>query len=324
MRIPMVLIAEYAVAKSDGSFYIVGGGFDAVNVASFPHTMDRLSLAVRAAIESSDPPDPTVLTARFTDPQGAELFKPLQVTVTLRPEATLPATVNLVWNFAPVPIRIAGVYTVGVYFQGREVANAQFTARGQAGAGPRDSDYVTAFQAYAAGDVGKAEQLMRALAEREPTWSTSQNALGFILLARGEAREALAYLEESRRLGYAQSEVLNVNIACCHYLLGHRDIALTGFQECLHSQTLRTAAILAGLNDDSVFTIHVQTPQEYFALVALNATWSALPNNLGAAREYLQLARTLSDLAEREPGFTASLDAAARRAGTPKSETLDT
>jgi tetratricopeptide (TPR) repeat protein len=318
MRIPSILIAEYAVAKPDGRFYIVGGGFDKVDAPTFPHTIDRLSLAVRAEIESSDPPGPTTLNVVFTDPQGNELFKRRQVTITLRAAATFPAPVNLVWDYAPVTLRGPGIYTLSVSFQAREVANAQLTANGPTSElEAREAEYSTAFQAYARGDVAKGEQLVRALADKEPGWYLAQNALGFILLAQGKASEALRRFEDARRLGYLQLEILDVNVACCRYLLGDVAGALAGFEECLRTHSITGgSAILTGLNGDEVFTIHVETPQEYLALVGANAAWSALRDrNLDVARRYLQLARTFSDVVKLEPALAISIQAASEGVG---------
>jgi tetratricopeptide (TPR) repeat protein len=314
MKVPFALFAEYAVAKPDGAFYIVAGGADAMECDEFPHRLDRLSLAVKVIVEPAERLIPSFITIRFVGPNG-EAFAPFtDITITPQPVASHSESVavNFVYNLMSVVLPRPGEYVATVNLQDAELARASFRARGkgtQTVAASGISEYQAAFTAFQSGEVERAEALFRQLVARVPAWSLAQNALGFVLLTRGDASAALDRFMDAKRLEAGNPELLDVNVACCYYVLRDYQKALSDLEYCLRTYTLSSLSLLLAIHADRLVPTTLSTAGDYVALLALNAGWSALrAHDYTVARTYLTLCRASIDVEGAPRQLTESLD----------------
>lgn len=301
MRVPLALLAEYAVVKSDGSFYVIAGGFDTVQFASYPQTLDRLSLAVKVSLDVGERTRPNLITLQFHGPDGTSFAPPTDVAIAPNAGSTLPPIFNFVYNLTAVRLERQGMYEVRVLSGAEEKAATSFQARTVEGRAAsteaRASLYGDAFRAYRVGDTATAERLFRALVDENPSWALARNALGFIMLAKGDGAAALEHFQTAQQLGAGIPDMLDVNVACCHYLLGHWQRALDDFEYALRTHTMSSPPIfLAAINEDGVVPVELATAGDYVALVALNAGWSAIRlRQIDAAQRHLRNCRASID-----------------------------
>jgi tetratricopeptide (TPR) repeat protein len=150
----------------------------------------------------------------------------------------------------------------------------------------------SAYHAFFAGRLERAEELVRAVVDRYPSVAGGQNNLGFLLLIEGRYEEAQTHLERAAQLDYDLREVLDFNVACCRYALGDFGAALEGFRGCLAHPSI-SDAVLCVVTEEALNPIALTSAADYVALTALNAGWAALRGGArGQALEYLQIARS--------------------------------
>jgi tetratricopeptide (TPR) repeat protein len=182
---------------------------------------------------------------------------------------------------------------------GRELSSSWFTARpssGDTGTPAGAAEYQAAFDAFKRGDAEQAEAIFRAILQKMPAWGLAHNALGFILLARGNATAALASFREAERLQATVPDILQMNIGCCLYLMGAFADAVRNFEACLHRKVVSTPAILMVIVGDGFEQVEVVTPGDYVMLASLNAGWGALSlRDLATAQRHLNVARASLD-----------------------------
>ena len=300
MRVPVAMMAEYAATKADGGFYVVAGGFDGLVCDRFPYTVPHLSVALKLVLEPAEQHG-TIVTLRFVCPNDEAFVD--AVDLAIRPvEPAMgdnEAVVNVVYNLVNVVLKSPGRHTMTVTRAGHDLSSSWFTARPPSTVSAPTvgvPEYQMAFETFRRGDAEQSEVLFRALVEKMPAWGLAHNALGFVLLARGNASAALDSFHEAERLQATTPDLLQMNMGCCLYLMGAFADALRYFEACLHRKVVSTPAILMVIVGARPEQVDVETPGDYVMLASLNAGWSALSlRDQTAAARHLNVARASMD-----------------------------
>jgi tetratricopeptide (TPR) repeat protein len=138
------------------------------------------------------------------------------------------------------------------------------------------SELLQGFAAFSDKDLELVERNFRSIIAAAPDLGIAHNDLGFVLLAKGEAGDALAAFKRAEELGSDRPELVEANMACCHYLLGDAAASSALFENCLSSRAFTRSGILYGIAGDRLFLVSVPSAAAYAQLMALNAAWSAL------------------------------------------------
>lgn len=161
------------------------------------------------------------------------------------------------------------------------------------------------FGALDANDLENAERTARAVIGQMPTYGMAYNTLGFLLLGRGLARDALDAFQRAEKLSPDRLELIEANMASCHYLLGNAAASSALFDNCLNVRSFTQGGILHGISGHRLFLVSVQSQDAYKQLMALNAGWSAL--RAGRA----ETAESFAAIAAGLMGIGTDLDVAA-------------
>jgi tetratricopeptide (TPR) repeat protein len=175
------------------------------------------------------------------------------------------------------------------------------------------------YVAFGQGDAVLAEELFRKVADRFPMFPDGHNNLGFMLLAKGDAKAALEAFAKAKELHYSQPEIGNANLGCAMYMSGDAAGAQQLFTDCLRTQLLTTPATLFGIGPSGLFPVYLSSAADYATLMALNAAWSAqVAGDLLEVSHFLESARA-GELSRRADAtgkqFVESLSALEAKVG---------
>ena len=308
MRVPLALLADYALAHPDGKLYVTGGGIRSLPFAAFPATQPRLAIALGIEVAGAELGKTHSLAIEATGPTADLVVKPITVSFLVPPRAGNPADsgyVHFVSNMENVSFAAAGRYAFSVAIDGENLAELTLEAVQTSGDGASLMAESVArlnegYAAFARGEIDMAEQAFLDVVARYPTEAGGHNNLGFVMLAKDDARGALASFMKARELGYPQPEINEPNIACALYRLGDSRTAHEIFQQCLKGRIFRVPATLYGIDTSGLFPVQLNSAADYVSLMTLNAAWSALKSgDRPSADRHLQAAE-LADLAVRD------------------------
>jgi tetratricopeptide (TPR) repeat protein len=317
MKVLTAMLADYALAHEDGKLYVTGGGITSLPFDQFPATQKRLALALSIELSRSEfdrAHELRIITeGPSSPPLGPRAFQFSRKSSA--PENDFE-TVNFVSSMDDVVFDAPGTYSFNVRIDDQKLATVRVKV--QRKVAPAESEPAPAtesasllnagFKAFAAGDIASAEDLFRRAIAALPTWAPPHNNLGFALLLRGAADEALHEFEQALRFGYDQNEITEANVGCALYLSGQYERAQAKFAECLQTRGLKGPSILYGIDRDSLFIEHVGSASEYSALMSINAAWSAKrAGDDAAAQQYRNVAEATATTVSLSPAFHTSL-----------------
>jgi len=237
-------------------------------------------------------------------PTSEVVFRPVRITFTVPPQndPSQSGYIHIVSDMDNVSFPVEGEYMFGVSINGEQLGGVAVRAQlggtvseeAEAGALLMDG-----YRAFNRGETAGAEAIFRDVVARFPRIAGGHNNLGFVLLAKGDAEDALEAFTEATRLGYTQSEITTANMACAVYLMGEAKAALDLFEHCLQREIFRSRATLFGINGRRLFPVELGSAADYVALMQLNAAWSAAQaKDLHKAAEYIR-AVSITELARR-------------------------
>jgi tetratricopeptide (TPR) repeat protein len=307
VRVPLAILADYAVALPDGRLYVAGGGIRSLSFPVFPATQLRLALALGLEVPATEAGRPHTMSIEATGPTEDLIVKPVGVTFTVPPDpsdATELRYFHLVSNMENVAFSVEGNYSFAISIDDEVLEKIPLRVAktsGELSAEQQAAVLVNeGYLAYMGGEPARAEKVFRDVLVRFPAHPGGHNNLGFVLLAKGEASGAIEEFEKAREFGYSQPEFNDANVACALYLLGDAAGALTTFQRCLHENLFRSGGMLFGIGEERLFHVLLQSASDYVSLMTLNAAWSAYrAKDLAAATRYSR-AVTSAELAVRD------------------------
>lgn len=282
MRVTFALLADFALAHPDGKLYVTGGGLHQLVVGQLPALHPRISLALEVEFAPSERGSAHTVVIQAVDPTGESFIKPALLSVALAAPTiqVAPPHTQLVYNMQNLTFHREGEYVFSVSIGGQEQARLPLRVTLVPGSSTELSTLLQllqeGFTAFGAKDLENAEQRFRAVIEAMPSLGVAHNNLGFVLLAKGQVEDALAAFNRSEEVGFERPELVEANIACCHYLLGNTAASFALFENCLNARSFTSAAILNGISGDRLFIASLPSAGAYTQLMALNAAWSAL------------------------------------------------
>jgi tetratricopeptide (TPR) repeat protein len=193
------------------------------------------------------------------------------------------AVLQFVYQMEDVPFTRPGIHSLSLRVDEAEIAGLSFDVR-VTGIQNESLEIVTnlllqdGVSAFSAGENEIAEKIFKQVVEAKPGSGTALNNLAFVHLSQGKAVEALAEFLGASTLELETPELLDANIACCHYVLGEFQRALDLFVRCIDARLFRSPAVLFGIEDSGLFPVQLISASNYLGLMLLNAAWSALKN----------------------------------------------
>lgn len=308
-RVVLATLADHAVALPHGGLDILHAGLRSVHFPSYPARVRELSLALAVEVGQGSI---HAYQVRLRDAAGKSVSAPFSFIVQSPPSPGAtpePILIPLVYTMNDLVLPSPGAYSVELEEAGQILYEAGFTASDKPPAPPLPAiirpladDLSRGFLLYMQGDLTAATQHFEALVARFPDSPDAHNNLGFCYLSLGRVHEALQQFESAAEKGYISPEILVVNQACCHFLLGNIGTARDLFRPLLPSRVQSTPVILFGLGRDRATAILVRSPGDYLALVALNAGRCELHlHNVQGAAEYLAVAEVGRQTYASEP-----------------------
>ncbi len=300
MRALFAILADFALAHPDGKFYIVGGGVERVQAATIPSEPRNLSLAVRLELEAAECGHPHALRVLATAPDGKPFLTTPDVIVSPpgSPEQQ-PVRLGFVLNFSNLIFSQDGHHSIALASNDNEILRLGFLVSTVLPTGtatlPQSELYELqrAFLLFEQGQIPEAERIIRAFVSKYPSSGLGHNNLGFVLLARTEAKAAIAEFDLARSHGFERPDLLRANLACAEYLVHNEERAFALFKDCLEQQAFLSSAFLLALRgSEAPFPQLLLSAGEYTTLIALNAAWSALPFQRDSAHSMYALARS--------------------------------
>lgn len=295
MKVVTALLADFAtVHPNDGKLYITGGGIRSLSFPSFPATQQRISLAVGIDWSGNEQQTPHGMRIEVRGPAGTPILKPLEVAFEgpANIDAARRRYSHFVYNMDGVSFASEGEYAFLVSVDQHPYVEVPLLVVAKAGPfSPKDEADIRlaeGYHAFESGDHAGAEEIFRDVATRFPKVPGGHNNLGFVLLGKGEAAEAIREFEQSKELGFGQSQLTEANIAAAEYLLGNATTALAIFRACLQQSSVPSPSVLFGISSSGLFPVALHSASDYVALMMLNAGWSASKTgDIEAARDYV-------------------------------------
>jgi tetratricopeptide (TPR) repeat protein len=276
VMVPFIVLAEHAVADDGGRFDIVRGFIERLDVPRLPHTQTRLSLAVAFAFTEDESLNDHRIAILGSTPRSESLVRAeLRVRIprtVLRADGTL--AFPFVYNMNDLVFHDSGSYIFDVLVDDNKLASTHLTVATPA-EGAQDL-LQRGFNEYESGHVSGAERIMRQVVKADPLNAGGHNNLGFLLLEKGKAAEALEQFRKAEELAYPLPELLHVNIGCARYALHDYQGALDSFRAGFSRPFGSYRAFLLGVAEDqSLFPLSITSAADYVWLLELNAAWSA-------------------------------------------------
>ena len=292
----MALFADSAIAHPDGKLYLMGGGVHRVQFGAFPATQPRLALALGIELSADETDMSHTVTIEATN---ATIMKPLVISFSVSRDERGPGElyyVHLVANIDGLVLPAGGVYRFAISIDGTELETLDLVAARLSGASTEQEQSMArlqeGYEAFVNGNAELAEEIFRDVVARFPGEPNGPNNLGFVLLYRGKAEEAMPLFENAHELGFTKTEIFEANVGCAMYALGDFGKALEAFQRCIRQNLFTGPATLFGISHKELFPLSLSSAGEYVSLMTLNAAWSALSaNEQSVAAHYLAAAR---------------------------------
>ena len=288
----LLLLGDFATTDDQGRVWAAGVGIDVLTVPALPHTRPNLALVARLHFEPGELGRAVHIEIRSLDPAGSAIHPAHLLLVEpqrddSRPERSVPF--QFVVHFRDLQFRTEGRHSFQLLAAGNliETADLWLTVRPET-RGP-GADIVNqllsrGYRAFLDGDPVTARSLFEDIVQRFPTSAAAHNNLGFMALSSGEHDTALREFRRAEELGYGDRWLLRPNMACCLYLAGDLPAAASGFEDAMLGENPGEGVLFA-IGGTELFSIQVKAPLDYIALMALNATWSALGlGDLGKAQ----------------------------------------
>jgi tetratricopeptide (TPR) repeat protein len=304
MKVILAALADSARAQDDGKVNILGGGLDAVHADAFPFVQPSIALVLKlefAATECEARHQIEIRAVREDDREFLPLFVLAIVPRRDPRRPDLPVTFPLVRTVRDLRFDKPGRYRFQVMVNKQEVASIELRAvlterPASQSATFRDVLQVSldaGYEAFVAGDLDRAWSIVSTVVDEFPQSADAQNNYGFILLARGEALDAIEAFRRAEEAGYALPELLQANMASCLYLVKQYKMAFDKFRTLINARFLSDSAVLFALGATSQAPVQLWSPADYLALMALNAARSALQSGLvNEALEFSAIATT--------------------------------
>lgn len=314
MRVGFGLLADHAVALTDGKLYITGAGLDQVGVSTLPARLPEIAVALKLYFERAECGTQHVLEVIGRAPSGS-VFAPLMASafVPRLLEGGEESPVPLVWNLRDIQFSEGGLHTFTVVLDGNEALKLLLQVRQVANlagvVGPAAVDPISellnlAFTEFRQGEVHTARETLVKLLQRYPMSALGHNNLGFVKLVERDPKGALEEFGRAVDLGFSVNGLLQVNVGCAHHALGEYVQAVEAFEKARGSLITTLPAVLLALGRDQMSVASVMTVQDFQTLVCANAGWSSLAlGDFERAKAYLAAATV------RTEGRSEPLDA---------------
>jgi tetratricopeptide (TPR) repeat protein len=304
MRVALAMLADYALAHDDGKLYVTGGALHQLRFGRLPAVYPRVCLALDLLFEPTELGSSHLVMIEAVDPAGQPYIKPAALTVT-PPPPTIDISrthTQLVYSMVNLTFQAEGEHVFRVTIGGQVQASLPLRVTVVPGSSTEMSALLhrieEGFAAFGVGDIDGAEQRFRGVVDAMPSMAVAHNNLGFVLLSKGHAEEALASFKQAQEVGFDRPELLDANMGCCYYLLGTPQAALALFDNCLNARAFTGSSVLHGVKGDGLFLVQLPSASAYTRLMALNAGWSALLSaRPDLALRYLGMAAGLADIA---------------------------
>jgi hypothetical protein len=286
MRLGIALLADSAVAHTDGKLYIMGAGIDRVYAEALPVLLPQLCVALKLYFDDSEPHRPHVLETFATAPDG-RIAVPLSACA-FTPQAAPPGKetpVPLVLFLRDLRLEHAGRYEFIAHLDQRELTHLPLTivneqpAPAGVAAPPRDPIFDALSEGYrqfTAGDVAGAGELFQRVAERFPLSAAAHNNLGFARLAQGTTDGALVSFNRALELGFRPPQLAHANMGTALYVLGEPQRAEEHFISGLRLGLASAPTTLFVITARGLTAIQLHTPGDFVALLSLNLGWCTL------------------------------------------------
>jgi len=302
MKLTLAVLADAATPHDDGKISILGGGVDALRSDSFPFVYGNLALVMKLQFEPDECATRHFIEIRSLREDGKE-FLPLFVLAahpTVRQgQPNVPVTLPLVRTMRDVRFDSPGRYRFEVLVDKDQLAVMELQVLFNPIPPPESAairdvlrvSLMTGYEAFVAEDLERAWSIISSVVKEFPHSADAQNNFGFILLARGQAREALQAFKRAEAAGYGNRDLVGANIACCLFLLKQYKVAFDVFSSLIKLRFLSESAVLFALGRSTQVPLQLSSPADYFALAALNAARSAVAAGLPKeAVEFSQVA----------------------------------
>jgi hypothetical protein len=340
VRVSVAFLADYASIQEDGNkVHVLGAGIESLTARTFPLVQANLALVMKLAFDQHEWGLVHVIQVRTTDEAGNELQPQRAISIVPQPPAEVvpagsvspggQATVSLpiVHNMRDLQFPKPGRYDFAIVLpDGASAATLQLQVAGSTDEASLQTILTAGYNAFVEGETEKAWAIFDEALKTAPGSPDAHNDYGFLNLSRGRPSEALVLFERARELGYELTELLDANIACCHYLLGKYQGAFAEFRRLMGSEFQNTPSVLFALDRDGIVAVELQIAVHFISLMALNAGYAALRSGLvDDATQFAQIAAagriTFTEQRDAE-AFVRALDhlleECQRQASTPK------
>jgi hypothetical protein len=283
-NISLALLADYASAAETGAdrVHVIGGGIRSLSFSAFPAVRQRLALAL--GIEFTPVEATTAdhsLRIEAKGPGDRASMQPVNASFTFLPDriqADEPVHFHFVYTMENVTFPDEGDYIYSIAVDDKHVRDVPLRILKVPGPVPRglaaSRKLTSGYEAFASGDLTKAQKAFEEVVAEFPEVPGGHNNLGFVLLGQGNADIALAAFLKARELRFPQPELLEANMACAYYLMRNANAAAVLFEQCLKAYGFAGTAILYGIHETRLFTVHLQSASDYVSLMMLNAGWT--------------------------------------------------
>jgi hypothetical protein len=281
VRVVLAFLADYAVAHPDGKVYSMGAGIDRLTFPSFPAIHPQLAVVLKFDFTLDERRREQTIQIKSLNEKGHP-FLPM-FGFAINPIVPVRATPDhspfpFVYTVRNLALATPGNYRFVVEVSNQEVATMPLVVEvGSATlnlsepVNTLEAALRTGYETFMRGDMLGALAIFDDLAHRFPGSPDVQNNLGFTLLAQGQPEAALAAFERAAEGRYQLKELLDANIACCHFLLGNHGRALTTFTGLLAARLQTAPVMLFLLGRSQARPVILESPGDYLALMALNA-----------------------------------------------------
>ncbi len=126
MKVPFAFLADFALGHPDGKIYVIGGGWDTIQVANLPAAHPHLALVLKMEFAPAECGQQHTIAIHPLDADGAP-FLPvatMQVTPQKNPKYPhLPVGVQYVLNIQGLLLTKEGEYAFSILVDSQEAAS---------------------------------------------------------------------------------------------------------------------------------------------------------------------------------------------------------
>jgi hypothetical protein len=260
----------------------MGGGIRTLAFPLLPAVQQRLSLAFGLELIQEEISRTHSVVVGSSGPTGEAVTKPFDLSFVLsseRPGGSEPGVYHFVYNMENVTFPAEGDYlfTITIDAEFKHDLPLRVIRTGGPPSPEMEAMALLAdgYAAFGKGDLQRAEDIFWDMVARFPAASHGANNLGFVLLARGKADEALGHFGRASELKYDKPEIHDANVGSALYMLDRKDEALVVFQRCAMANPFSGPATLFGVGERGLFVAQPKSASDYVSLMSLNAAWTA-------------------------------------------------